>query len=412
MPLDPITGGALIAAGSSLLGGVLGAAGSSNLNRRNRRHQWDMMLQQQAYNDKVNQQQMDFQREVNQQNFAWNDPSNIRKRIEAAGYNPYLYDKQNLGSAQGSGLNSLGMQLGSPEQFNPGAALGEGIRGAATSFFDNFMKQKEIAALNTQNEARDYEFEKQKKNDALSVGGISPYYSAGLSQIAQIQSAQASAKINTIQSTFEQWRQEFYSRNAMDENGKPLVDENGEYVSNYDAEQQSNVTRNILGVEKLQQDLLAGEVNIENMEIDHIVKRYDLEFVKPQELENLKQSLAVMKSTIAANNASAQASLANAYASLQSGLTTNALRKFNVGSASWAAMEQKYNAKMTESNYNYVDPAAASKAWWHNSAVGFYLDPILGSAGQILGGARDAGIAYRTIKGTKSKPTKVKGFLR
>ena len=153
-------------------------------------------------------------------------------------------------------------------------------------------------------------------------------------------------------------------------------------------------------------------IDFENLEIDHIVKRYDLEFVKPQELENLKQSLAVMKSTIAANNASAQASLANAYASLQSGLTTNALRKFNVGSASWAAMEQKYNAKIAESQYNYEDPAAASKAWWLNTPVGFHVDPIIGTFGQILGGARDAGIAYRTLKGSKPKNKPIKGFLR
>lgn len=410
--MDPITGGALIAAGSSLLGGALGAAGSSNLNRRNRRHQWDMMLQQQAYNDKVNQQQMDFQREVNQQNFDWNDPSNIRKRVESAGYNPFLYDKQNLGSAQGASLSSFSAGLGTPSELNPGAALGEGIRGAATSFFDTLMKQKEIDAQTSRNDAFDYEMKKQVANDSLEDGGISAYYSSGLTAISQIQSAQAAAKINTVQSTFEQWRQEFYSRNAMDENGKPLVDENGEYVSNYDAEQQSNISRNVLAVEKLQQDILAGEVNIENMEIDQIVKRYDLEFVKPAELDNLKQSLAVMKSNIAANNASAQASLANAYASMQAGLSTNALRRYNVSAASWDAHAKKYNAKIAESQYNYEDPAAASKAWWLNNPVGFHLDPILGSLGQILGGARDAGIAYRTLKGSKPKNKPIKGFLR
>ncbi|EFA44665.1 hypothetical protein HMPREF0645_0933 [Hallella bergensis DSM 17361] len=358
MPLDPITGGALIAAGSSLLGGALGAAGSSNLNRRNRRHQWDMMLQQQAYNDKVNQQQMDFQREINQQNFAWNDPSNIRKRVEAAGYNPYLYDKQNLGSAQGVNLSSSSAGLGTPSEFNPGAALGEGIRGAATSFYDNFMKQQDIDARKKQIEVSDYEFEKQKKNDALTIGGISPYYSAGLSQIAQIQSAQAAAKINTIQSTFEQWRQEFYSRNAMDENGKPLVDENGEYVSNYDAEQQSNVTRNILGVEKLQQDMLAGKVNIESMEIDKLIKKYDLTFTKPQELENLKQSLSVMQSTIAANNASAQASLAAAYNQLMQGTTEEQSRVFKLGSLNWdrelkAQQHYSNDLNLRERKFNY-----------------------------------------------------------
>lgn len=351
MPINPLIGAGLISGGVSLLGGAFGAAGGANLNKKTRRHQMEMLKMQQAYNDKVNQQQMDFQREVNQQNFDWNDPSNMRDRIEAAGYNPYLYNRENLGSATGSSLNSLGTALGSPPAFNPAESLASGIGGVVPSFYNALMSQKEVDGKSLDNEVSEYNFNKLKENDKLSKNGISAYYQGGLTAISQIESAQANAQIQTIQSTFAEWRKSMYERNALDQNGQPLVDENGEYVSNYEADEQANITRNVLSVEKLEQDLLAGQINLDSMEIDNLIKRYDLQYMKPQELSNLKESLAVMKSTITANNASAQASLANAYNQMMQGQTTAAMRPYQVGAASWDASNKKFGALRNKISY-------------------------------------------------------------
>lgn len=392
----PIPGAAFIGPAANVLGGLIGAGSSANLNKKNRRHQLKMLELQQAYNDKVNQQQMDFQRE-------WNDPSNIRARIEKAGYNPYLVGKEDLGSVTSSGLNSLGASLNSPTQYDPGQSLSAGLTGAASSFYNSLKSQKEIDAQSLQNESFEYNLNKQKDNDKVSKNGVSAYYQGGLTAISQIETAQANATIQAIQSTFQQWQKDFYSRNALDDKGKPLTDENGAYVDNYTAEKRSNVTRSILAVDKLQQDLLAGKANIENMKIDALIKQYDLQFMKPQELENLKQSLSVMQSTITANNASAQAALANAYNQMMQGQSTNAMRPYHVSAASWDAAEKKYSALNLKAQYNYSDPASKSRQWYYNTKWGMYVDPVLGSFGQILGGARDAGIAYRTF-GSPKKP--------
>jgi hypothetical protein len=385
---NPFIAPALVAGGASLLGGLFGSSGAANLNKKTRRHQWDMMVAQQEYNDKVNQQQMDFQREVNQQNFDWNDPSNIRARVEAAGYNPYLYDKENLGSASGANLDTLGSSLGTPPQINSGELFGAGLSGAIPSFYQALMSQKQIDAQTSQNEAFDYNLKKQKDNDSLTQGGISAYYQGGLSAISQIQTAQANAKIQTVQSTFAKWRQDLYERNALDENGKPLVDENGEYVSNFDVEQQSNITRNVLVVEKLQQDILAGKVNIENMNIDKLLKQYDLQFTKPQEYENLKQSLGVMQSSIAANNASARASLANAYNQMMQGITEDKSRAFKLGLLHWdrELKSQQYahnDYSLRNAKFDY--DSRPWTRWARNSWLGRAGGAILGTLGDWIG---------------------------
>lgn len=339
-----IPGEAFLGPAAHVIGGLIGAGSSGNLNKKNRRHQIEMLKMQQAYNDKVNQEQMAFQKE-------WNDPSNIRSRLEKAGYNPYLVGKEDLGSVSSSGLNSLGASLNSPTQYDPGQSLSAGISGAASSFYDSLSAQKDIDGKELDNDFFRYNFQKQIENDNLKKDGVSAYYHGGLIAISQIETAQANATIQAIQSTFQQWQKDFYSRNALDEYGKPLTDENGAYVDNYTAEKRSNVTRSILAVQKLQQDMLAGKANIENMKIDALIKRYDLQFMKPQELENLKQSLAVMQSTITANNASAQASLANAYNQMMQGQTTNAIRPYQVGAASWDAHSKKFQGLTHELSY-------------------------------------------------------------
>ena len=83
--IAPAVGAALVSAAGSLFGGAVSSSGSwakqQQQNRVNFETQKYFLNEQQKYNDKIN-----------QQNFDWQDESNVRARIEKAGYNPYLYN--------------------------------------------------------------------------------------------------------------------------------------------------------------------------------------------------------------------------------------------------------------------------------------------------------------------------------
>lgn len=86
LPIAPF-----ITAGAGVLNGMVGAFGANKRQKRAIQNQWAMFEAQKQHQNEVNERAMAFQREMNQRNEDWNNESNVRQRIEDAGYNPYLY---------------------------------------------------------------------------------------------------------------------------------------------------------------------------------------------------------------------------------------------------------------------------------------------------------------------------------
>ncbi len=388
-------GAALVSAGASLLGGAMNSIFGSKENKRNRQFQMDMLRAQQAYNDKVNQQQMDFQREVNQKNFEWNDPKNVRARLEAAGYNPYLYNNPAQGSAMGASLGAGTSSLGNGSLYNPGESLGNGIAGTIPSFYEALTAKEQAKGLDLQNRGAAYNLDRTIANDQLmGSNGMSAYYAEGQRKLIDIEEARNQANISGVQSTLSKLGEIFANSPAVDENGAPIVDENGQQVSNFDATKQAELDNVRLQVTKLLSDIDLTKGNFDLVKVEKEIKQYTKDKILPAQLSEILTQVEELHSRIGSNNAAAQASLAGAALSLANRDTVNGLRRYQVGQASWDNQRAKWDAKQAYSDYygkqnenafmhDYVQS-------WHG---GLYrvLSPWLSSLGGASIGAAAAG---------------------
>lgn len=105
--------GAGIATGvGSLLGNIFGTKSSNSQNMK-------INKMNNEFNAREAEKARQYQTEMWNKTNEWNSPKNIRKRIEEAGYNPYLgMDSSNVGTAQSTG-SSASASAASPIQNNP-----------------------------------------------------------------------------------------------------------------------------------------------------------------------------------------------------------------------------------------------------------------------------------------------------
>lgn len=109
---------ALIGAGASILGNMMGASSQSATNRNNLK----INQMNNEFNERMMQKQMDYNTMMWDKQNAYNLPSAQRERLQAAGFNPYMMmNGGNAGVSQGAG--STGMAQASsaaPQQaFHP-----------------------------------------------------------------------------------------------------------------------------------------------------------------------------------------------------------------------------------------------------------------------------------------------------
>lgn len=104
---------ALIGAAGTLLGNAIGARASKNANDANR----EINQMNNEFNERMMQKQMDYNTMMwNKQN-AYNTPEAQRKRLEAAGLNPFLMmNGGSAGNAQSAGSTSMASAAGAAPQ--------------------------------------------------------------------------------------------------------------------------------------------------------------------------------------------------------------------------------------------------------------------------------------------------------
>lgn len=110
--LDPLNAVGLGIGAVSGIGNILGSARSNSQNMKINR-------MNNEFNAREAEKARQFQSEMWNKTNDWNSPKNIRKRLEEAGYNPYLgLDSSNVGTAQSVGSSSAA-SAASPIQNNP-----------------------------------------------------------------------------------------------------------------------------------------------------------------------------------------------------------------------------------------------------------------------------------------------------
>ena len=282
---------ALIGAGAAIVGGILSRKGAKKANQQNYDFQREMWNKQVAQQDKVNAQQMAYQDKVNAENREWSTESNVRKRIEDAGYNPYMYNNNaaasSVGSANAANLsNSVTPSSVSFE--NEDAGLADSI-----SSVGSVMAQGVQTAQNAYNLYRQSKVDKQNDKIAGVKGGTESAQAQ-----ATLQASQNEARIKASTAILQEMEVAILQSQAMDKNGQPMVDEStGRPVTLAMQRERGQQLEVMQRVEKLKTDILKGQVDWENTSVDTLLKRYQLIYSNPEQLAILQQTLSNLKDT-------------------------------------------------------------------------------------------------------------------
>jgi len=138
MPLDPVTGAALIYGGSALLGGGANALSQGNMNKKNRR--WSEKMYQRQYNDNLA-----FWAMQND----YNSPQAQMRRFQEAGLNPNLiYGQGNAGNA--GSVQTPDIQ-GTDQRAPQWGDAFTGAAGGIAAYYDTRIKQATADNLEEQN---------------------------------------------------------------------------------------------------------------------------------------------------------------------------------------------------------------------------------------------------------------------
>lgn len=110
--IDPLIGAGLVSGVGSAIGNILGTTSSNSQNMKINR-------MNNEFNAREAEKARQYQTEMWNKTNDWNSPKNVRKRLQEAGYNPYLgLDSSNVGTAQSAGSSSPA-SAASPIQNNP-----------------------------------------------------------------------------------------------------------------------------------------------------------------------------------------------------------------------------------------------------------------------------------------------------
>lgn len=395
MPIPAALGAAFINGFSNLLGGAVGSAGAANLNKKNMLFQAHMLRQQQQYNDSVIQRQMDYNDKINAQNFSWNDASNIRARLENAGYNPYLHGTEASGAAQSASFGTGSSSLPSGGTLNPLGPLAEGVSSLGnlpTSFYaaQAASTQNDIQQSNL--DTANYTFERMKANDAVNFGGVSAYLSDALQKIVSINNARSIANQNAIKARVDKMQEDFFNAPAFDENGQPVVDENGNSVNNFNAQNNETTKAAFANVQRMLTDIQKGKVDMEKVKIDTLIGKYNLEHILPQQLANLKIELNKLQSDIVSNYAQANTARASAFDVMSHANRENLLFNINrdILKSSSNSARYKYLSDYMDYESKKADFNAGTFLRNVKNNKDTYYDHVVGVPrflGEFLGGA-------------------------
>lgn len=289
--IAPQIGAALIGAASSLFGGAVNSGNSWA--KQQRQNDWNVKVQ-----DYFLKKQQDYNDKINQQNFDWQDESNVRARIEKAGYNPYLYNGQ--ASAQSVAGNSAG---GPPSENMPSGydnSLGQGIANMGNSF-------AQVLGAMQDYKNKDQEYQRNALADAYvnqqtgANGGV-----LGATSYAQIQQANSVANLNEVVRFHQNMMNGIDQLQYTDENGVPQTNPDGSPMTLAQANGLGMSRQSMINVEKAVKEISLLASQGKSIDLDNIVKKWKLDNgYHVQELNLLKTQVRQLQSQIVLNNANA-----------------------------------------------------------------------------------------------------------
>ena len=289
MPIPALIGASLISGATSSLGSIINGMAQARENARARDFSREMFDKQVAYQNSINQQQMAYQDKVNQENRDWSNETAVRQRIEDAGYNPYLYNGQASASSVGS-ANSANLGA-SVSPMSPTANPAPQYGNALISFIDSY------------NNAYDT-LRKQKIDSVVDKA----YNGTGNKEATDSKNA---TELLEIQSKVENEVLTSYIIDnatkrliATDENGQPINDPfTGQPLTYSQAMMKAEYKEKVKGIEKIMKEIENISKNGKLIDIDVLLKKYENEYLQPQQLEVLKSTVEELNSRKKLNDA-------------------------------------------------------------------------------------------------------------
>lgn len=277
---------ALIGAGAAIVGGILSSSGASRKQRRDQDFQREMWARQVAQQDKVNAQQMAYQDKVNAENREWSRESNVRQRVEAAGYNPYLYNGQASANSVGTASSTnLGNSVTAPTA-NTSENEYEGI-GTALSNVGSIMAQGVKTAQDAYTLSRGKAVDKQNDKAAGVKGGTESAQAQ-----ATLEASKQEARVKAATATAQEIQNGLSQMQAYDESGQALTDEStGRPLTLAQQRARGEQTQLFKTLDKLTQDIVNGALTEENLHWDMLLKQYNLMHLLPEQRDFLHQQI-------------------------------------------------------------------------------------------------------------------------
>lgn len=332
---DPTVAAAAISAGTSLLGGLFGGSSQAKINASNQRFEQQQALQ--SHNWAVQDATTAFNRQeqlmTDQENY--NSPDAARARLEQAGYNPFLAD----GSASGNVTSVPSVQQAdepsqSPvmQQGSTMSGLAQGLQSAGSSFASMYSALASSRAQMSNANFVDSQNNRYQRQSNLMVGpkdGLQTYAvdQQFYASVSQIQAYNAAANRDAANTVYTSMLNNMYSSVAIDEAGNVIYNADGSAMSNMQYDKSLEQQATYAKVQSLTQEAIELAAQGKNIDVDTLLKKYDLDYLKPQQLTMLKASTNELNSQIALNNADAHKAYADAFDSTAGAFLKQAFTK-------------------------------------------------------------------------------------
>lgn len=289
MPIPALIGASLISGATSSLGSIINGMAQARENARARDFSREMFDKQVAYQNSINQQQMAYQDKVNQENRDWSNETAVRQRIEDAGYNPYLYNGQASASSVGS-ANSANLGA-SVSPMSPTANPAPQYGNALISFMDSYN--------NAYDTLRKQKIDSVVDNSYGGTGNKEKTDSKNATELLEIQTKVENEVLTSY--IIDNATKRLI---ATDENGQPINDPfTGQPLTYSQAMMKAEYKEKVKGIEKIMKEIENISKNGKLIDIDVLLKKYENEYLQPQQLEVLKSTVEELNSRKKLNDA-------------------------------------------------------------------------------------------------------------
>lgn len=297
-----------ISAGAGLLNGIVGAHGANKRQKRAIQNQWDMFHAQTKHQNEVNERAMAFQREMNQRNEEWNTESNVRERIEDAGYNPYLYQN----GAMASNVNQSTPLAQNVAPTSP-VDLPDPFSEFAHSAIDSVKGIADILLTkqNTRNIAADsaraeYMLGRQKYKDSQKYAGYDlPTAEAQLTH-TQLEDARQLMIKDTVEANLAIMTENISKSLAFDENDQPITDESGRQLMLKEVSDRSLLKSNEKLLDKIKAEIRRVEEESDLTKLKKKLEQFNLDNLAPAQVKEVYATIGRIESEIIQKKAAAE----------------------------------------------------------------------------------------------------------